>query len=255
MPPVERARSSLLRWLAGSADDDVLRWLYRGLLLGAIAVLALDFQRMQTVAAQKSAALAPAEQPAPVGPADAKLRNAMTFDLIGDGRLIVSGTITPGTAQAFAAEIDKRGSYVKTIVLQSPGGSVQDAIAMGRLIRVRKFSTEVAAGRICVSSCPLVFAGGIERHAGKRAEIGVHQFVAATAPREMTPSEAMADTQRLTATVQSYLREMGVDLAVWVRAMETPNSGLYKFSPAELLELKLATDAGTNVTPRGRARS
>jgi len=49
---------------------------------------------------------------------------------------------------------------VKTVVLRSPGGSVQDALAMGRLIREKQFATEVEAGRYCASSCPLVFAGG-----------------------------------------------------------------------------------------------
>ena len=52
----------------------------------------------------------------------------MTFELVGDGRLIATGTIVPGTADAFAAEVEKRGGYVKTVVLHSPGGSVQDAL-------------------------------------------------------------------------------------------------------------------------------
>ena len=79
---------------------------------------------------------------------------------------------------SFAAEIGKRGDYIKTVVLNSPGGSVTDALAMGRLIREKKFATEVEAGKYCASSCPLVFAGGIERRAGDKAAIGVHQVAA-----------------------------------------------------------------------------
>ena len=48
----------------------------------------------------------------------------------------------------FAAEIDKRGGYVKTVVLHSPGGSVQDALQIGRLIREKKFNTEVEDGAL-----------------------------------------------------------------------------------------------------------
>ena len=63
-------------------------------------------------------------------------------------------------------------------MLNSPGGSVADALAMGRLIREKKFATEVEAGKYCVSSCPLVFAGGVDRRAGDKATIGVHQVAA-----------------------------------------------------------------------------
>src|SRR3989442_1259589 len=70
------------------------------------------------------------------------------------------------------------GGYIKTVVLNSPGGSVADAMAIGRLIRAKKFATEVEAAKYCASSCPLVFAGGIERRAGEKAVIGVHQVAA-----------------------------------------------------------------------------
>jgi len=40
------------------------------------------------------------------------------------------------------------GDYIKTVVLNSPGGSIDDALAMGRLIREKKFATEVEAGKI-----------------------------------------------------------------------------------------------------------
>ena len=62
---------------------------------------------------------------------DANLQQPMVFDLQADGRLIATGTIMPGTAKGLADEIDKRGAYVKTVVLHSPGGSLTDALAMG----------------------------------------------------------------------------------------------------------------------------
>src|SRR5215831_918264 len=104
---------------------------------------------------------------------DDKLRAPMTFDLAADGRLFATGTIVPGTAEVFAAEVAKRGSYVTTVVLASPGGSVADALTMGRLIREKTFATEVEAGHYCASSCPLVFAGGMVRRVGENAAIGV----------------------------------------------------------------------------------
>jgi hypothetical protein len=247
----EPASRRVARLLGAVSDDALLRWLLRGLIGATVAVLALDFAEMaERVPAPAIAAPSPevlpaarpGERDAPSAPGSrkAELSAAMRFELAADGRLIATGTIRPGTAAAFAAEIEQRGSYVKTVVLQSPGGSVQDALAMGRLIRERKFNTAVEASGYCASSCPLVFAGGVERRAGPKAAIGVHQVFAASAA---APLDGMNDGQRISAECQRYLRQMGIDLQVWVHAMETPKEKLFYFKPEELLALRLATES------------
>ncbi|HXM31814.1 MAG TPA: hypothetical protein VN919_06620, partial [Xanthobacteraceae bacterium] len=173
---------------------------------------------------------------------DGKLAEKMTFDLMSEGRLMATGMIMPGTADAFRAEIDKRGGYIRTVVLNSTGGSVSDAIAMGRLIREKKFSTAVENGNLCASSCPLMFAGGVERRAGEKADIGVHQVFS---PTDDPAANNMDQAQRISAGCQKYLVEMGVDPRLWIHAMETPKAELYRLKPDELLALKLATQRGT----------
>jgi hypothetical protein len=182
--------------------------------------------------------------------ADGALKERMTFDLAENGRLIVKGRIDPGTAESFAAEVKKRGSYIKTVVLSSPGGSVADALQMGRLIRAKGFATEVENGGYCASSCPLVFAGGAARRAGAKAAIGVHQIFAG-AGQAGGLGEGMNGAQRVSAECQRYLREMGVDLEVWVHAMETPKERLYYFKPDEMLKLRLATDHAVHPAAAG----
>src|SRR6185369_102411 len=177
---------------------------------------------------------------APLRQLDARLHQKMTFELAADGRLLATGTIAPGSAQTFTDEVAKRGSYVKTVVLRSPGGSVRDALAMGRLIRDKKFATEVEDDSYCASSCPLVFAGGAERRAAPKAAIGVHQ-ISAMNGGDLSGADGMREAQKISAVCQKYLRDMGIDLGVWVHAMETPSDELYYFKPAELAELKLTT--------------
>jgi hypothetical protein len=104
-------------------------------------VLVLDFIQLQTrvpveaapgIASEETAALpvdpeftttvtlprrADSRRGTPLRRADPQLSATMTFELVGDGRLLATGTIGPGTAKAFAAEIKKRGAYVKTVVL------------------------------------------------------------------------------------------------------------------------------------------
>lgn len=253
MPALREKMSS---WLGGNPDDDLLRWLYRGLIVATVAVIALDYGNLarRPDTGPPSIDQPPSAEPLPATPRDgdkrrrapvretsAKLREPMTFELTGDGRLLATGAITPGISRAFAAEVEKRGSYIKTVVLQSPGGSVRDALEMGRLIRKNKFATEVEANRYCASSCPLVFAGGVERRAGPQAAIGVHQVSALG--QTLSGDDGMDSAQQISAICQKYLREMGIDLGVWVHAMETPRDELYYFKPDELMSLKLATSA------------
>ena len=259
-----RARAK--NWL-NRLDDAVLRWLLRGMIAVTAAVLVLDYAQIQAQgeAQEQMASLPPVSVPEAepdisrttvtellpsvrrehkplLRRGDDRLKSAMSFDLRADGRLVATGTIRPGSAKVFAAEIEKRGNYVKTVVLHSPGGSVSDAIEMGRLIRQKQFATEVESGRYCASSCPLVFAGGLERRAGERAAIGVHQ-VTALVPNGTALSvvNGMDSVQRMSAECQKYLLDMAIDPMVWVHAMETPPDQLFYFTGEELLKLKLAT--------------
>ena len=255
-------------WLSDNPDEAILRWIFRSVVMVTIAVLAIDLAGMNGWGAYADLAAAPAEikqdSPAldhpgsmpsilapllpggdkrlmPLPQPDGAMARPMTFELVSGGKLMATGTITPGSSQSFAAEVGKRGDYVKTVVLNSPGGSVTDALAMGRLIRERKFATEVEAGKYCASSCPLVFAGGVERRAGEKAAIGVHQVFS---PTDNPAANNMDQAQRISADCQKYLVEMGVDPRLWIHAMETPRGELYHLKPDELLSLKLATQRG-----------
>jgi hypothetical protein len=266
--PFAGLRARTKDWLNHRLDEAVLRWLLRGMIAITAAVLVLDYgqRQAQVHEREQTASLPPVTVPE-VEPdisrttitqllpsfrrehkpllrrGDDRLKSAMSFDLLGDGRLIAIGTIRPGTAKVFAAEIEKRGSYVKSVVLHSPGGSVSDAIEMGRLIRQKQFATEVESGRYCASSCPLVFAGGVERRAGESAAIGVHQVTAlAASDTALTAVNGMDGVQRMSAECQKYLLEMGIDPMVWVHAMETPTDQLFYFTRDELLRLRLATE-------------
>ncbi len=279
MPPSLTIRQRFQFWLSDSPDESLLRWIFRSVVLVTIAVLALDLAGMNGWLSGPETTSSPAEMkrasPAmdlptimpsvlapwlpggdkrlmPVPQPDGVLARPMTFELVGGGKLIATGTITPGISEAFAAEVNKRRDYIKTVVLNSPGGSVTDALAMGRLIRDSKFATEVEAGKYCASSCPLMFAGGIERRAGDKAAIGVHQVAALGSAQAGLPRNEMSVAQNISARCQRYLGDMGINLQVWVHAMETPHDRLFIFKPEELKSLNLVT-ATAAVTPAAPA--
>jgi hypothetical protein len=170
------------------------------------------------------------------------LRQKLSFSLGPVGVLEVEGNIDAGAASRFAAELEKHGEAIETLSLNSPGGSLADAMAMARQAREAGLSTRVPAGATCASSCPLLLAGGISRSVGSGAMIGLHQFYALEPTSG--PAEAMSDAQLTTAAISRYLAEMGVDPALWLHALETPPHALYFLSDEELTGYGLVTTAG-----------
>lgn len=168
------------------------------------------------------------------------LRQPMRFELLPGGLLKAEGSIDLGAADRFAEEIATRGEYVKEVSLNSPGGSVEDALAMSKLIRKRGLNTKVATKALCASSCPLVFAGGVARHAEEDAILGVHQIFNA-GQKQPSPEQAMSGAQSTIARIARHLDEMGISNELWINALETPPDRLYYMTPQEMLTFKLVT--------------
>ena len=247
-----------IRWLAGLEDGAILRVAFFALLAGTASVLYVDFRELtagQSAGPQPGHPILPPSNPAlPQGPmpnvttAPELLDQPLDIALGTGGQLHLTGTIDPGAAERFAAEIAARGEYVQTVLLDSPGGSVVDALAIGSLIHEKGLATEVAAGSLCASSCPIVFASGAERIAGPDAAIGVHQIYASAMSGDplRAAGVAMADAQSTTAEIIAHLTASGVDPAMWLHALQTPPDQLYYFSPEELTALKIVTNLAQN---------
>jgi hypothetical protein len=88
-----------------------------------------------------------------------------------------------------------------------------------------------------------VFAGGVDRRAGEKATIGVHQMTAMRSAGNGPPGGEISVAQNISARCQRYLGDMGVSLQVWVHAMETPHDRLFVFTMDELKSLNLVTAA------------
>src|ERR1700676_4056874 len=122
-------------WLTDKADEAILRWIFRGALTVTIAVLAVDLAGINGWIALPDPAT-PAEirenSPAldlpgmvpsilapllpggdkrlvPLPQPDGAMAQPMTFELVSGGKLMATGTITPGISQSFATEGANRG--------------------------------------------------------------------------------------------------------------------------------------------------
>lgn len=137
--------------------------------------------------------------------------------LVHDGRpgckpgcadwIVAQGKIVPGTAARFNRVLASLGSRKVPVFVDSLGGSVEAATAMGRNLRARHLDVAVATsalapclatdpscfvqgkgkgvpaavvrdeGAVCASACVLVLAAGEHRYAVPGTLVGVHQIV------------------------------------------------------------------------------
>ncbi len=207
-----------------------------------------------------------------------------------------------GTSPAGLKRILKMaGKRRLPILIQSPGGDVDAAMAMGRLIRERKLDTGVSGtrfagcrpadpgcklpadargvytgaafsgGAFCVSACPLMLAGGIERLASHWSYVGVHQVTVAYSwtkvvyktryrivdGRRQVLNKVVSSRQRgpvhktttlgkpMRKRLLGYLAEMGIAPSTLDAMLSTPPEDMRHLPEDELLRLGLITRLGT----------
>jgi hypothetical protein len=133
--------------------------------------------------------------------------------------IVIEGPIVLSDAAAFRAKASlfSRGM----VVFRSHGGSAAAGIEIGKVIRLRNFSTWVPSGWVCESACAIAWLGGSPRAMGRNALIGFH---AAYLLKDGQPKESgMAN-----ALVGSYLGQLGLsDRAIVYFTYSAPKSMAY----------------------------
>lgn len=175
----------------------------------------------------------------------------LRFSVEGDVATI-TGQIAPGDGVRFAEWLEADATY-DTVRLHSPGGSVQDALAIGAAIRDAELATMMEAGDICLSACPYVLAGGVARVISDEAMVGVHQhyFGENTA---LPAFLAIEDIQFGQGEVMVHLDAMGIDVRIMQHALATPPEAIYVLLPEELETYRMAFDGtpdGPTAAPEG----
>jgi len=168
----------------------------------------------------------------------------LRFEAPQDGVALITGSIAPGDATRFADWLASTDG-AETLRLHSPGGSVMDALAIGRALRAAELSTMLEPGDICFSACPYILSGGVTRRVAEDALVGVHQhhFGENTA---LPAFLAVEDIQRGQGAVMAYLDEMGVDVRIMEHALTTPPEEIYVLLPEELLDYRMVTAPESN---------
>jgi hypothetical protein len=154
---------------------------------------------------------------------------------------LLEGSIAAGDGERMAKELDALPQQPRRIILNSPGGSVQEALALGRFLRAEGFNTALRDGDICYSACPYLLASGVARDIPDGGSVGMHQHYFGEST--LLPAfVAVEDIQRGQGEVMGYLDEMGIDPLVMRHALVTPPDEIYILVPEELRSYKFTTN-------------
>ena len=157
--------------------------------------------------------------------------------------IALQGTITRAASFAFetaTARADKLGCANPWLMLESPGGTLDDGIELGKAVRLKRYRT--LTRDTCASACALIFLGGTERWlVGPNARIGFHQ-----AARAREGEDRHCDATRQDRSFRAMRRYLGwVDPAHAERLMDTimrtPCTSIAFIAGDEALALGVAT--------------
>lgn len=119
------------------------------------------------------------------------------------------------------------GKPIFFVFLDSPGGNVQAAIAMGRLLRAYAADVWVDHEQMCASACILALAGGTDRWATPKARLGIHRpFFDQKLFANLTYEQSQKKYALLSKGVRDYLADMGIADELYNAMMRVPSQDI-----------------------------
>jgi hypothetical protein len=178
-----------------------------------------------------------------------------------------TGAITAETPRDFEAFSKTRNIRGATLVLDSDGGSVLGALALGRTVRKLGMMTAVgktielppangerraqlAPNAYCESMCAFVLLAGVERHVPAEARVLVHQIWLGDRRDDPTAAHYSAEdlvlVQRDIGRLAQYTVEMGGGIDLLEIALKIPPwEPMRQLSRDELRNMKVVTSGET----------
>lgn len=142
----------------------------------------------------------------------------------------VYGTIK----QTDPAELEKLFRTIRNfaVSLNSIGGDVGAALAVGRMLRKEDKSAIVGPDNVCISACVLLLAGATHR-AIMGGKVGIHRpFVGQDSAT--TPEQQKTQYEGIEKTVRGYLREMNIDTRLYDDMFRISPANVKYLTPSEL---------------------
>jgi hypothetical protein len=125
------------------------------------------------------------------------------------------------------------------IDLNSGGGSVPAAMAIGRLLRQHRMTAWIKPGAVCNSACVLIYAGAASRLGNS---VGIHQpFFDVPGQQPIDAGMIKKNYASMLQEMKSYLREMNVSEQLADEMLKTPSSDIRYLTHDEQDQFGLVT--------------
>lgn len=128
--------------------------------------------------------------------------------------IILNGDIARNEAPDFIKRLVAAAERCGTrniVVRNMPGGSVNDALAIGEAIRSREYVTAMLPDGVCASACGLIYLGGVQRYWREGARFIIHR----PEIRVATPFKSIAEMDQaydqLRLRLIRYVASMGAN--------------------------------------------
>lgn len=195
--------------------------------------------------------------PRPADAAEISCVNAQS--LSSCSQIWIAGEIGPGDADVFALAVRQAGPYLKGVLLSSPGGSPQEAMKIGQMVKKHRLSTQapstvagigmLSLGRtvcrgeecVCASACFLIWAAGHERSGDK---LGIHRPVYEFTSRQPDAAAGvywktrmMSRMLTLSGDLRGYLSGLSVPEKFIARITEARSEKMHWLTKEEAAEM------------------
>lgn len=154
--------------------------------------------------------------------------------------LVIKGEIRPGEAARLVDWVFMHPDIRLPIVLDSPGGSVLEAIRMSEIVKTLRVSTRVQSGGVCASACFFVWMAGANRLASGSLSVSRFGRIGLHRPFLKSPENSAASLAiqtNLANGVASYLAKNLVSRRLIDLMMSRPSNDIYWLTFADLEEL------------------
>jgi hypothetical protein len=161
------------------------------------------------------------------------------------GAIFFVGEIQPsdvGAVKSALMETQRAGLRQVRFFLNSSGGDLDAAMAIGREIRNAKASVWILPIFSCASACVLILAAGIDKFV--KGPVVIHRPYMATVPNGMTYEKMRFLHAKTEAAVKKYLLEMNVLPTLYDEMFAIEPQDARRLSAVELTKYRLdQTDA------------
>lgn len=149
--------------------------------------------------------------------------------------LFYGGIIHPGDHRLFVEVMNSAQPDI--VVLDSPGGLVEEALPIAEEIRRRGLNTFIYGNRSCASACALLFLAGQTKYAIRGAEIGLHSARYANGELSLEGTGMMADflaqIPNMPASVIPALWSTPPDDMFWLTDAQKDAIGVVTLDPGQ----------------------